>query len=117
MIHKVLKFTLVFVISLVGRFAFAMEEVLRDPSKLWEAKTEMVVPVATARVILADYELIRKDFPEIKNLSNEQIDQWLIRNTRKQPLTRLFKQARTSAKLIVLVNTAGPTFSWPIRVD
>ncbi|QDK38438.1 hypothetical protein [Bdellovibrio sp. NC01] len=56
-------------------------EALRDPAKLWEAKTEDVKRVTTARVILADYELIRKDFPEIRNLSNQEIDQWLLRNT------------------------------------
>lgn len=54
---------------------------LQNPEKLWEAKTEFVVRVTSSRVILADYELIKKDFHEVRNYSDQQIDDWLIRNT------------------------------------
>jgi len=54
---------------------------LRDPAKLWEAKEETVLKLKHARVIIADYDLIRKDFPEISKMSNLQIDQWLVDHT------------------------------------
>lgn len=57
-----------------------METPLRDPGKLWEAQTETVLPVKTAQVVLADYDLIRRDFKEIAASTNEQIDHWLIKN-------------------------------------
>lgn len=63
-----------------GSVGQAMETPLRDPEKLWEAKTETVLAVKTARVIVADYDLLRKDFKEISAYNNEQIDQWLIKN-------------------------------------
>lgn len=54
---------------------------LRDPSQLWDAKSEDVLKLRTARVILADYPLIRKDFPEVASYRDQQINEWLIRNT------------------------------------
>ncbi len=53
----------------------------RSANSLWEPKEEMVQKISSARVVLAEYTLIRKDFPEIKDFSNTQIDEWLIRNT------------------------------------
>lgn len=54
---------------------------IRNHLKLWDAKTEKVIRVSKAQVILADYPLIRKDFPEVQAYSNSEIDSWLIRNT------------------------------------
>lgn len=54
---------------------------LRDPQKLWEAKVESVKRVQTSRIMLADYDLIRKDFPEIRNRTNAELDHWLLENT------------------------------------
>lgn len=51
---------------------------LRDPSKLEKASKETAVRVSTAKVLLCDYELLKKDFDELKDLTNKQIDQWLI---------------------------------------
>lgn len=65
---------------LISSQAFAFKA-LRDGTKLWEPKKEMVKRVTSARVIMADYGLIRRDFPEIQNFSNDEIDNWLLRNT------------------------------------
>jgi len=31
-------------------------------------------------VTLADYGLLKEDFPELKDMENEQIDEWLLNN-------------------------------------
>jgi hypothetical protein len=56
-------------------------EPIRDPGKLWSPVTEQVQRVTSAKVLLADYALIKKDFPEVSHFSNSAIDEWLIRNT------------------------------------
>ena len=38
-----------------------------------------VYRVPTARVLVADYALIRHDFPQVKNLSEAQIDEWVLK--------------------------------------
>jgi hypothetical protein len=53
---------------------------IRDPKKLWEPEQAEVYRVKTARVMLADYQLLRRDFPEIASYSDKKIDEWLIRN-------------------------------------
>ncbi len=40
-----------------------------------------VVRVKTAKVLLCDYGLVKKDFPFTQNWSNEKIDLWLLENT------------------------------------
>ncbi len=37
-----------------------------------------VYKLSHARILIADYDLIRRDFPSLDNLSNEQIDNWII---------------------------------------
>ncbi len=61
--------------------AHAVKTPLRNSQDLWEPVAEEVLHVSTARVILADYDLIRRDFPEVKTFSNDKIDAWLIANT------------------------------------
>ena len=41
-------------------------------------RCETAVRVAMARIVIADYPLIRKDFPQIKNCSSAEIDQFLL---------------------------------------
>jgi hypothetical protein len=79
-LHRLLSTFLTAFIFLTASFAQGMVA-LRDPQKLWDAKAESVKRVQTSRVILADYELIRKDFPEIRNRTNAEIDTWLLQNT------------------------------------
>lgn len=46
-----------------------------------ESKKESVVILSNAKIVFADYGLLRKDFPELANISNDEIDWWLLRNT------------------------------------
>ena len=39
---------------------------------------ENVIKIVNAKIIIADYKLIKKDFPSMKNKSEPQIDKWLI---------------------------------------
>lgn len=57
---------------------WSIEHPLSDPSKLNKAQKESMLRVTSARVILADYNLLKKDFPELRATSNEVIDQWLL---------------------------------------
>ncbi len=41
--------------------------------------SEKVVQVKTAHVVLADYHLLKKDFPFLKRLSPQEIDHWLLK--------------------------------------
>jgi hypothetical protein len=45
------------------------------------SKEEQVAKLKDAKVVYADYDLIRYDFPELRNLANPDIDQWLLDNT------------------------------------
>jgi hypothetical protein len=51
---------------------------LRDISGTAGAKPEPMKRVPTARVILADYDLLKKDFPQLVALTSAEIDQWLL---------------------------------------
>ncbi len=42
---------------------------------------EEVYRLTNSKVMIADYELIRKDFPDIAHYSNDQIDFWLYKHT------------------------------------
>ena len=37
-------------------------------------------PLPYARVLTADYDLLRLDFPQLENLSVTEIDNWLLKN-------------------------------------
>lgn len=45
------------------------------------AKEEGVKRLKNARILIADYELIRRDFPQVAHFANPEIDAWLIRHT------------------------------------
>ncbi len=51
---------------------------LRDPARLDRAQTEKMVEVRGARVVIADYDLLRRDFPHLQPLTPEEIDSWLL---------------------------------------
>ncbi len=59
---------------LIGSSVKAMEPI-RDSAQLWDPKEEVVARVEGVRVVLADYNLIRHDFVEVANLTNNQIDE------------------------------------------
>ena len=54
---------------------------LRTQTGLAAPVRETAVRVRTARVVLADYGLIRRDFAETRELSDAQIDDWLLSKT------------------------------------
>ncbi len=45
------------------------------------SEPEEFVRLTNARILIADYDLIRKDFIFLRNKSNEEIDKWLLDNT------------------------------------
>jgi hypothetical protein len=55
-----------------------VKNLVRQVEGLVNPEAEEVVRVQTARVVLADYDLIRADFAETRALSTEQIHQWLL---------------------------------------
>jgi hypothetical protein len=61
--------------------AGAQIEPVRRPEQLWEPKPEEFVRVSTSRVVIADYDLVRRDFKSTVSMSNQEIDQWLIAET------------------------------------
>lgn len=42
---------------------------------------EEVIKLSQAKIVIADYDLIRLDFPEMANKTNPEIDQWLLDQT------------------------------------
>lgn len=42
---------------------------------------EEVVILSNAKIVFADYSLLRRDFAELRTISNDEIDWWLLRNT------------------------------------
>lgn len=61
--------------------AMAIDEPVRRIVDLNQARAEPVVRVRTARVMLADYALIRRDFTEVRSMTDAQIDAWLLDKT------------------------------------
>lgn len=59
-------------------FRGAMSPPLRDKDKLERPVNETVVRLTNAKIALVNYPLIRHDFPQTMQWSNDQIDQWLI---------------------------------------
>lgn len=51
-----------------------------DFSEQSQVTAEEAVPVAGARVAWADYEALRRDFPPLREMSPEEINQWLLHN-------------------------------------
>lgn len=77
------RLTFCVLVALLGA-AFALDaraeidHPVRDIEQLTEPQAEVVVKLKNARVVIADYALIRRDFAETRAMSEEKIDQWLI---------------------------------------
>ncbi len=56
----------------------AIDKPLTDPAKLEQPQKEKVVQLNDVKVLIADYELIRKDFPQTKDLPESEINRWLV---------------------------------------
>lgn len=78
---KLSRVALALSVALAGSRSYAVETALRDPKQLWNPKEETVRHLAHAKVLMADYDLIRADFqkavPGIESLSDKQIDRIL----------------------------------------
>ena len=45
-----------------------------------------------ARIMYVDYELIRRDFPDVREMSNPEIDNWLLDNTAYMSRTQVAQE-------------------------
>lgn len=74
-----MKWAVIFIFLLACRIALAaMDQPLKDLADVGATDAENAVRVKTAKVLLADYDLIRRDFPQVAQMGNDQIDQWLL---------------------------------------
>jgi hypothetical protein len=70
-----------FALVLLPVFAFAsIDQPVRNLEQMNEPKEEQAVKLKNITVVIADYALIRKDFPHTASMTTDQIDQWLIDN-------------------------------------
>ena len=56
------------------------QELLKPAAHEWPFQEEFV-RVESARIVLVDYDLVRKDFVETRAMSNPEIDAWLLKHT------------------------------------
>lgn len=61
-----------------GLASAALGEPPRDPRLLMKPREERAVHLSQARVLVADYEAIREDFPSLRPMSDRQIDAVLV---------------------------------------
>lgn len=66
---------------LCSSYLYALKAPIRNKSDLVDPQVARTIKVHTAKVVVADYPLLKRDFPELLSLSYEEIDQWLIDNT------------------------------------
>ena len=71
------KFILMFIF--ISNYVCATFLPLREIDSLKEIKEEYVYALKNVNVVLADYELLKKDFSSLKNLTHQEIDNWLIK--------------------------------------
>src|SRR5689334_21218826 len=61
--------------------SWAVPQPLRSLETLEIQSVDSAYQVKNAHVVLADYQLLRRDFPKLlKNLEDREIDQWLLEN-------------------------------------
>lgn len=59
----------------------AVDQPLRSVTEIdTEYESEIAFPVTTARILNADFDLIRRDFPQLRNHSNAEIENQLLQN-------------------------------------
>src|SRR5438477_598594 len=78
--------------------AFALRNPLTDVTKLPKIKKEKVARVKTARVVVADYALIRRDFPSTEKMTDPQIDAWLLDKTAYISIPQI-RQAKVNTEI------------------
>lgn len=45
-----------------------------------KSKSEQMYKLTNAKIVIVDYDLMRKDFPELNKLDNQSIDKWILEN-------------------------------------
>jgi hypothetical protein len=78
--HVMKRLVWIMVISLSPWKSWAVPVPLRCQNGLDEPVSEIAYRVKTARVILADYSLIKRDFPSVGASTDPEIDEWLVQN-------------------------------------
>ena len=73
---------------------------------LVDAKPEEVARVKTARIILADYALIRTDFEDARQMSDKEINKWLIEKTAYVSRSQA-SQVQVNSKIEILQDSMG----------
>lgn len=100
--------------------AFAYEP-LRKAAGLDRAVSEQAVRIPGARVVLADYGLLRKDFPRLRTMAEAEIDAWILDHaaflatgqTRQRSVnTRI--QTGTELKPVLRPNGYGRALVYPV---
>ncbi len=77
-----MKFTFFLLLALLTPSAHAdLRNPIRTLSGLIRPTSEKAWRVKTARILLVDYELVRRDFPVMVGKSDTEVDQWLLNNT------------------------------------
>ena len=75
----------IFAIFLVSMSSLAPAQIANPAKSITDvsakAVPETVRQLSQARVVLADYDLVRRDFPEVLGFTTEQIDSWLLKYT------------------------------------
>ena len=77
---KLLVFKAVFLVLPSLSLAATIAEPVRDGGKLLSPVSTEIVKLSNAQVVLADYELLKKDFPALSGKSDQEIDRWLLDN-------------------------------------
>ncbi len=98
--------TLLVLSLLFSTWAHAQINPARKVEELRNAHPEWAVRVKTARVVLADYVLIRKDFPPTRKMSEEQIDQWILDNAAYVSKVQA-AQTRANSEIQIAHNASG----------
>lgn len=96
---------------------------VREVSQLTKPQPENAVQVKTARITMADYDLIRRDFPHIRLASGQlvesrlasetDIDAWLLAKAGYVSMAQA-AQSRLNSPVQVAVHMAGPLLGQPI---
>lgn len=98
---------IIFVLLTLPALSFGdVAELVKDVHRLVDPKPESVVKVSTARIALADYGLIRHDFPSTRSLSEEQIDQWLLNHVGYMSKSQV-SQSRVNTPIPVALDGHG----------
>lgn len=88
---------------LLSQSLVALPKPIKTLLELREYTTETAIKVSTARVVLVDYPLIRRDFPELSSAKQKDIDAWLLKYSGFVAKTQVEQglKENTNTKIIV----------------